>query len=82
MGTVIWTLFKRWAFTVMLGWIVTLVVALVASPFAWWSWNHGIVRAFNVPVIDWVTAYYMTLLLAMVTGMLKSSLVVNTREEQ
>lgn len=72
---------RRWLLTVVLGWVVTLVVAGVASPLVWWGWNRGVVPAFNAPVIDWITAYALAAFVSTFAGMFKSSLTVNTREE-
>lgn len=72
---------RRWVLTVIVGWAVTLVIAAVSSPFVLVGWNSGITAAFHAPPLTWLQAYGLALFVAAFSGMFKSSLVVNSREE-
>jgi len=73
---------KRWVYLTLLGWFVTLVTALVASPFVWRGWNLGVVPAMGTHEISYSQAYFFTLFVAAFGSLFKSMLVVNITEEQ
>jgi hypothetical protein len=63
----------RLGYTVVIGWIVTLAVALVVSPLIWLGWNRGLVPALGCHLIPWPVAYFVTLFGAAVANLFRAT---------
>lgn len=66
---------------VIMGWVITMVAALVTSPFVWLGWNNGVARVFDVDPITWTNSYWLALFVSSISSMFKASLAVSLREE-
>jgi hypothetical protein len=65
----------------LFGLVLTVFVAMLATVFMWFAWNHGMVPALSfAKEISVLQAFCLSLCIATIGGMFKSTLTVNSKE--